>query len=550
MTVTLARPPPLGHALPEKPHAISVQLPKWDDVIDFASGNSRVSKVQQNGYPRSFIHKDIQRVHDLCVQRFGASGDACLLFLGADDAETCRKYISSPPQGELGVDEKLVSIKSLPFRVESESAGTFNVLLHAVFLPNKSISKGMAFWRLTGCGISSRLAEDLLRGMELDTGAKLVPPAQQLWPSKDIKSLAHQSVQQRVAELLERSPIGGPRSPAVTGNDVFLYPTGMSAIFNLTRALRDWPGTKSVVFGFPYELTLKVQQDFAKDCVFYGFGTMEESEMLEDYLHMLAQQDTCIQAVWCECSSNPLLRTADLNRMRRLADRYGFLVIVDDTIGNSANVDVLDVADIVVTSLTKSFSGYANVMGGSVALNPRSRYYERLRDRITSTYVNQLYDADAIKLEANSRDVLPRSAQMNTNAASLVAMLDKFADDPACPLKHVYYPSTCPRSADNFHARMRPATTEFTPGYGGLFTLEFDTVESSARFYNALNVCKGPSIGADFTLALPYVQVVFKHEKDWAAQYGLSETIVRVSVGIEDTESLMAVFLEAISCFR
>jgi cystathionine gamma-synthase len=71
-----------------------------------------------------------------------------------------------------------------------------------------------------------------------------------------------------------------------------------------------------------------------------------------------------IQAVWCECPSNPLLYTVDLERIRRLANKHGFIVVVDETIGSFANVDVLGVADIVVTSLSKSFNGYADLLSG------------------------------------------------------------------------------------------------------------------------------------------------------------------------------------------
>ena len=53
-----------------------------------------------------------------------------------------------------------------------------------------------------------------------------------------------------------------------------------------------------------------------------------------------------------------------MNRVRRLADQHDFLLVVDDTIGSFANVDVLDVADIVVTSLSKNFNGSADVLAG------------------------------------------------------------------------------------------------------------------------------------------------------------------------------------------
>ena len=63
--MSLVSLPPLGHRVPNVPHAVSVQLPKWQDMVDFAFGNSRVQSVQEGGYPRSFLHKDVQRVNGL-----------------------------------------------------------------------------------------------------------------------------------------------------------------------------------------------------------------------------------------------------------------------------------------------------------------------------------------------------------------------------------------------------------------------------------------------------------------------------------------------------
>ena len=71
-----------------------------------------------------------------------------------------------------------------------------------------------------------------------------------------------------------------------------------------------------------------------------------------------------ILALFTEFPSNPLLRSANLPRLRALADKYDFLIVIDETIGNFVNVEVLPYADIVVSSLTKIFSGASNVMGG------------------------------------------------------------------------------------------------------------------------------------------------------------------------------------------
>ncbi len=96
---------------------------------------------------------------------------------------------------------------------------------------------------------------------------------------------------------------------------------------------------------------------------------------------------------------------------------------------------------------------------------------------------------------------------------------------------------------------MRQQTPDFAPGYGGVFTLEFASVKAAAAFFDASNVHKGPSLGANLTLMQPYVQTVFFKEKEWAAQNGVKETIVRISVGLEDPllllETFQAAMLEA-----
>lgn len=99
-------------------------------------------------------------------------------------------------------------------------------------------------------------------------------------------------------------------------------------------------------------------------CHFIGDGSLDE---LEKLLEAESQRDPAtppIVALFTEFPSNPLLRSADLPRLRSLADKYDFLVVIDETVGNFVNVEVFPFADVVVSSLTKVFSGYSNVMGG------------------------------------------------------------------------------------------------------------------------------------------------------------------------------------------
>jgi cystathionine beta-lyase/cystathionine gamma-synthase len=111
---------------------------------------------------------------------------------------------------------------------------------------------------------------------------------------------------------------------------------------------------------FPYIDTLKITEKFGPGSQFYGFGSAEELDDLEKRL----EGGERFLALFTEFPGNPLLRSPDLERIRHLADKYDFCVVVDETIGNFINVNVLPYADVVVSSLTKVFSGDSNVMGG------------------------------------------------------------------------------------------------------------------------------------------------------------------------------------------
>jgi cystathionine gamma-synthase len=87
-----------------------------------------------------------------------------------------------------------------------------------------------------------------------------------------------------------------------------------------------------------------------------------------DDLERLLKESTdrpAILALFTDVPGNPELRTADLPRLRALADLYHFPIIIDETVGHHLNVQVLPFADVVVGSLTKVFSGLANVLGGA-----------------------------------------------------------------------------------------------------------------------------------------------------------------------------------------
>ena len=97
----------------------------------------------------------------------------------------------------------------------------------------------------------------------------------------------------------------------------------------------------------------------------YQIFTNDTIDDLERLLKGGTSDHPAILALFTDVPGNPELRTADLPRLRALADVYHFPIIIDETVGHHLNVQVLPFADIVVCSLTKVFSGLANVMGGA-----------------------------------------------------------------------------------------------------------------------------------------------------------------------------------------
>ncbi|WWC87799.1 uncharacterized protein L201_002691 [Kwoniella dendrophila CBS 6074] len=380
--------------------------------------------------------------------------------------------------------------------------------------------------------------------------------------------LAKQALKRRIAGGLLPSDEGygtvddvargagsGSGKKAVTEEEVYLYPCGMSAIwhaFDIARTARRRKGEKegkSVCYGFPYTDTLKILQKWGPGCHFLGAGGTEDIPALERLLEDSKNNDIPILSLFCEFPSNPLLRSPDLVKIRQLADKYGFVIVVDETIGNFINVEVVEFADIVVSSLTKIFSGDANVMGGSLILNPNSPIFEDLKAAQTEIYEDNYYPEDAVYMERNSRDYRGRIKRVNDNAYDVTDYLFKRSlSDTSSPsegkvIKRVYYPRF--QTPETYaQAQRLPPTGK--GGFGGLFSITFTSESASKAFYNTIGCAKGPSLGTSFTLASPYTILAHYLELDWAASHGVERGLVRISVGQEDEQILKNWFETAV----
>ena len=242
-----------------------------------------------------------------------------------------------------------------------------------------------------------------------------------------------------------------------------------------------------------------------------------------------------IDALYTEFPGNPLLNSPDLAHLHKLATRYGFLLIVDDTVGIAANLALFPWCDIICTSLTKIFSGGCNVMGGSTVLNPKSPTYNDMRAVFSQQAREPYFPLDILVMEQNSRDMISRVRKASSNAEELTTILRSHPT-----VSEVFYPkgSTTQALYDKFR---RP-----DGGYGFLLSITFMTPAAAMAFHDALHVAKGPSLGTNFTLCCAYTLLAHSAELEWAAQSGVVEHLVRISVGIEDLDLLKEVVYYAL----
>lgn len=280
-------------------------------------------------------------------------------------------------------------------------------------------------------------------------------------------------------------------------------------------------------------------------------------DCLEELLEAKAAKgETKVLALFCEFPSNPLLRAPNLPRLRALADKHGFVLVVDETVGNFLNVEVLPYADMVVSSLTKVFSGDVNVMGGSLVLNTSGPHAPALRQALKESYEDNLYDEDALYLERNSRDFVARVERINSNTEAIINLLQQ---DQARPVgervvREIKYPSLS-ESKGNYDTCRRkvpflPGGGHQAGGYGGLFSLFFTKPAAAQVFFDTLWCPKGPSLGTNFTLACPFAILAHYQELDWAKSYGVDPDLVRISVGLEPLADLVHMIQVALEAAR
>ncbi len=484
----------LGAAIPDVHHACSVCFPTWQSVIDYEEGREKVTRALEAGYPRFVFHPDVAALNAKICDELAAPDQQAMVFPFRVAAQRAQRFLE----------------RQLSDALEIKSFKDAFVLLY----PEGVAAQAKLYWRYSGEGISSRQAKRLLDTQHIS------PLEEPIIEVEESETPPKKSGRDLLAEFYHTPP-----------ETLHLWQSGMTAIYQTHRyVVSNRLGKKTLQIDFPYVDCMRVQQSFGAGVVFLADSRGED---LKIALERIINRE--FAAVYTEVPSNPLLKCPPIAEIAKACRTSQTPFIIDDTVASHYNVDVLDYADVVTTSLTKWVSGKGDVMAGATRINPESPFANEFIQFFNEQIENgsSLYCEDEETLLRNIEGFETRMEKVNKSGE---AVADFLKEHPL--VKRVYYPKY--NETANFEA-----IKTSKGGYGGLLSIELKNSRKAPAFYDALPLTKGPSLGTEFTLVSPYTMLAHYDELEWAELHEVSQNLIRFSIGTEPSEQIIAALTTA-----
>lgn len=241
--------------------------------------------------------------------------------------------------------------------------------------------------------------------------------------------------------------------------------------------------------------------------------------------------------VWIESPSNPLLKLSDIKAISAITRKHGLILVVDNTFLSPYFQKPLDLgADVVVHSSTKYIGGHSDVLGGAVLVN-NAAYYERIQYHQNAVGA-VLSPFDSYLTLRGLKTLALRLEKHQENALKIARYLEKHPK-----VSKVIYPGL---ESHPQHVLAEEQTT----GFGGVLSFEIKgTITDAENFLEKLTVfALAESLGGvESLIELPSLMTHASVAKEVREQIGITDTLVRVSVGIEDVEDLIADLEQALN---
>lgn len=234
--------------------------------------------------------------------------------------------------------------------------------------------------------------------------------------------------------------------------------------------------------------------------------------------------------LWLETPTNPLLNLVDIRALSEMAHRHKLIVVVDNTFVSPYFQQPLDLgADIVVHSTTKYINGHSDVIGGAIALNDQELYesikfYQNAAGGVPGPF-------DSWLTLRGIKTLAVRMRQHNENGIAVARFL---SEHPR--VEKVYYPGL-PSHPDYELAKRQMS------GFGGMVSFQFKgsyaDVEAMVRRFQVFMLAESLG-GVESLVCHPASMTHASIPRHMREARGLTDTLLRLSVGIEDSEDLLA----------
>ncbi|MDQ3535492.1 MAG: PLP-dependent aspartate aminotransferase family protein [Bacteroidota bacterium] len=306
------------------------------------------------------------------------------------------------------------------------------------------------------------------------------------------------------------------------GQDGLIFSSGMAAISTTLFSLLQ-QGDHVVfcqgLYGGTYHL---VTSEFEKRGILYNFAA---DNSIEAFSKVINQQT---KVIYIETPSNPLLEIIDIQSISQLAKNKGIVTVIDNTFASPINQNPIKLGfDIVIHSGTKYLSGHSDLCFGAVLTS------KALKERINEVAINyggSLNALDCYLIERSLKTLAVRIEKHNENALILANFLQEQPE-----VQKVYYPGL------SSHPNHEVAKAHMR-GFGGMLSFELAT-QSLAQvdtFLDNLHIIQ-PAMslgGVESLICSPATTSHVKMSPQEREKIGISDSLLRFSVGIEDAQDL------------
>jgi cystathionine beta-lyase/cystathionine gamma-synthase len=306
--------------------------------------------------------------------------------------------------------------------------------------------------------------------------------------------------------------------------------SGMAAISTTLLALLcagDHLLAQSALYGGTHSL---IAQDFEKFGLAYDFINADDKRSWKERLR------STTKVIYVEAMDNPLLGVADLRGVVEFAREHGLVSIIDNTFASPVNFRPIDAGfDISIHSATKYLNGHSDIVGGTIA--GRADVIERIRHKLN--HLGGSMDPHAAFLLSRGLKTLALRVRYQNQSTLRIA---QFLENHSAVARVNYAGlESHPR-----HARAK----ELFEGFGGVLSFELKgSVERAEHFMRKTTIpILAPSLGGVQTLLTrPAITSHAGLLREERLKAGISDTLIRMSVGIEATEDIIEDLDQALS---